>query len=64
MQDRRTRKEAPFLYQNIGRWWGCNPLKKRRRDRFIIYFQKMDFMKYTAAHDEVRLVALDDFYKD
>ena len=45
MQDRRTRKEAPFLYQNIGRWWGCNPLKKRRRDRFIIYFQKMDFMK-------------------
>lgn len=21
-------------------------------------------MKYTAAHDEVRLVALDDFYKD
>lgn len=31
MQDRRTLKQAPFLYQNKGRWWGSHPLKKEKK---------------------------------
>ncbi|MBS6179713.1 MAG: hypothetical protein KH921_02800 [Erysipelotrichaceae bacterium] len=31
MQDRRTLKQASFLYQNIGRWWGSHPLKKEKK---------------------------------
>ncbi|MCR0410196.1 ATP-binding protein [[Clostridium] innocuum] len=110
MQDRRTLKEAPFLYQNIGRWWGSNPSKKREEEidlcamnqdalligeckwttkqvtikvlhdlqergklfqqkhKFYYLFSKNGFhedvMNYATAHEEVRLVALDDFYKD
>lgn len=40
----------------------------QQKHKFYYLFSKNglheDVMKYAAAHDEVRLVALDDFYKE
>lgn len=60
MEDRRTLETAPFIYQNIGRWWGSNPVKKREEEIDICAMNKNQLLigecKWTTKPVDMRVV--------
>lgn len=62
MQDRRTLMNAPFFYQQIGRWWGSDPVSKRAEEIDICAMNQENLLigecKWTSK--EVSMQVLQD----
>lgn len=62
MQDRRTLINAPFFYQQIGRWWGSDPVRKRAEEIDICAMNQENLLigecKWTSK--EVSMQVLQD----